>query len=325
MSARPTPLPERLRSAFSVAEARAYGVSSGRLQASDLDAPFHGVRQMLDVQELDLDVSVDDIARCSEERKIQAYATVMRPHMFLAGRSAAVHLGLSIGPGTHLEVGVFAPARAPRAQGIRGIKVAPKLARVVVDDGIRTTDAASTWAMLAAELSVRELVSLGDQIVRIPRDRRGRLLPDDRLGTIDDLAAIVSAGRRRGIGRLVEALPLIRVGSASPLETDFRLDAAAGGLPAPELDVEIRDGHDVLLGITEFVFRQYRTVVEIEGDHHRTDRKQWNRDIDKYAAYAAEGWEVVRLTSAHVRGADRRGVAIVRSVLRRRGWRPSQS
>lgn len=325
MSARPTPLPHRLGSAFSVAEARTWGVSSGRLQASDLNAPFHGVRQALHVPEPALDLSIDEIARRSEQRRIQAYATLMRPHVFLAGRSAAIHLGLSVGPGPHLEVGVMAPARAPRARGIRGIKVAPQLANVGVHAGVRTTDAASTWAMLAAELGVRELVVLGDQIVRIPRDRRGRPMPADRLGTIDDLTAIVSAGRRRGIGRLLDALPLIRVGSSSPLETDFRLDAAAAGLPTPELVVEIRDGRGVLLGITEFVFREYRTVVEIEGDHHRTDRKQWNRDIDKYAAYAAEGWEVVRLTSAHVRSAGRRGVAIVRSVLRRRGWSPTPS
>ncbi|MGK3951547.1 DUF559 domain-containing protein [Microbacterium sp. I2] len=323
MSARPSPLPGGLGNAFSVADARARGVSSGRLQASDLDAPFHGVRQTLEVPKADL--SVHDAARRSEQRRIQAYATAMRPHAFLAGRTAAVHLGLSIDPDTRLEIGVLAPARAPRARGVRGVKVAPHLANIRVHAGVRTTDAASTWAMLGSELSVRELVALGDQIVRIPRDRRGGLVPRDRLATIDELTTSVSAGRRRGIGRLADALPLIRVGSSSPLETDFRLDAEAAGLPRPELDVEIRDRRGVLLGITEFVFRKYRTVVEIEGDQHRTDRKQWNRDIEKYAAYATEGWEVVRLTSAHVRSADHRGVSIVRSVLQRRGWRPAPS
>ncbi|MFB7883707.1 hypothetical protein [Microbacterium sp. NPDC056057] len=248
----------------------------------------------------------------------------MRPHAFLAGRTAAVHLGLSVGPGALLEVGVLAPNRAPRARGVRGVKVAPHLANVITHEEVRTTDAVSTWAMLGAELTIRELVSLGDQIVRIPRDRRGALLPRQQLGTIDDLGNVVAAGRRRGIGRLQEALPLVRVGSASPLETDFRLDAAAGGLPTPELDVEIHDRNGTLLGITEFVFSQFRTAVEIEGDHHRTDRTQWNRDIDKYAAYAAEGWEVVRLTSAHVRG-NRSAVGIVRSVLLRRGWMPAHS
>jgi hypothetical protein len=295
-------------------------VSSGRLQAGDLDAPFHGARQTAEDPARDDDLSIDDIWRHAELRRIRAYACVMRPRVFLAGRTAGVHLGLSIRPGALLEVGGFAPAHAPRGRGVRGIKIAPHLVNIREHAGVRTADAASTWAMLGAELSVRELVALGDEIVRIPRDRRGTPVPSGRMGTIDELAAIVAAGRRRGIGRLQEALPLIRVGSASPLETDFRLDAAAGGLPSPELDVEIRDRRGSLLGITEIVFPKYRTAVEIEGDHHRTDRRQWNRDIDKYAAYAAEGWEVVRLTSAHVRGADRPGVGIVRSVLLRRGW-----
>ena len=325
MSVHPSPLPEQLGRTFAVGDARKAGVSSGRLQADDLDAPFHGVRQSEEDAAPDEDLSIDDIARRSEQRKIRAYACVMRPQVFLAGRTAGVHLGMSIGPGALLEVGALAPAHAPRGRGVRGIKVAPHLANIRDHAGVRTTDPASTWAMLGAELSVRELVALGDEIVRIPRDRRGVPVPNGRMGTTDDLAAIVAAGRRRGIGRLQEALPLIRIGSASPLETDFRLDAATGGLPAPELDVEIRDGRGILLGITEIVFREYRTAVEIEGDHHRTDRKQWNRDIDKYAAYAAEGWEVVRLTSAHVRSTDKRGVSIVRSVLQRRGWSPASA
>jgi hypothetical protein len=271
---------------------------------------------------LDEDLSIDDIAVQSEQRKIEAYAHAMQPHAFLVRRTAAVHLGLSIGPGAAIEVGVLAPSRAPRGRGVRGVKIAPHLVRVREHAGVRTTDAASTWAMLGAELGVRQLVALGDQIVRIPRDRRGTPILRASIGTIEQLAEIVSAGKRRGVARLREALPLIRVGSASPLETDFRLDAAAAGLPTPELDVEIRDRQGVLLGISEFVFPQYQTVVEIEGDHHRTDRRQWNRDIEKYAAYVAEGWEVVRLTAAHVRGSDRRGVASVRSVLKRRGWQP---
>jgi hypothetical protein len=325
VSAQPSPLPDGLSSTFSVADARAARVSSGRLQASDLDAPFHGVRQMAEDAASDDDPSIDDIARRSEQRKIQAYASVMRPHAFLAGRTAGVHLGLSVGPGSLLEVGALAPAHAPRGRGIRGIKIAPHLVNVREHAGVRTADAASTWAMLGGELSIRERVALGDQVVRIPRDRRGTLMPGGQLGTIADLTKMVAAGRRRGIARLREALPLIRVGSASPLETDFRLDAATAGLPAPELDVEIRDERGTLLGITEIVFPGYRTAVEIEGDHHRTDREQWNRDIDKYASYAAQGWEVVRLTSAHVRGADRRGVGIVQSVLQRRGWRSASS
>ena len=69
--------------------------------------------------------------------------------------------------------------------------------------------------------------------------------------------------------------------------------------------------------------RGWADLVEVEGDHHRTDRRQWDRDIEKYNAYAALGWEVVRLTSTHVRGA-KRGVSLVRDALLRNGWRPDR-
>lgn len=259
-----------------------------------------------------------EAARRDEARQAAAFGTVMTPAMFLAGRSAAVLLGAAVDPGPELVVGVFAPARAPRYSGVHGIKVSPALAHVCTHRGLAMTTAATTWAMLAAEMSVRELVAVGDSMVHVPRDSYGRPLPGERLATLEQLERAAFAGRRVGVERLRQALPQIRVGSASPLETEFRLDAAAGGLPDPELDVEIRDGRGRLLGISELVYRRFGVVVEVEGDHHRTDRSQWVRDIDKYNAYAAAGWEVVRLTAAHIRGEDARAVRIVREAMQRR-------
>lgn len=114
---------------------------------------------------------------------------------------------------------------------------------------------------------------------------------------------------------------MISDGADSPPETEFRLDAAAAGLPHPQLDVEIRDRTGRLLGISEFLYPEQRVVVEIEGDHHRTSRRQWERDIEKYRNYATIGIEVVRLTAGHRRAGA--AVAIVRDVLTRRGWHPT--
>jgi len=296
------------------------------MRATDLDRPFYGVRRRRSTpspDECEDEPSRWEIARDDESRKARAFAAVMRPHMFFAGRTAAVLQGAPIDPGDEIVVGVFAPARAPRATGVRGLKVAPKLAFVHAHDDLRMTTPASTWAMLGAQLSTRELVTVGDWAVRVPRDARGRPQPDDRLATVEQLERAVRAGRRVGVTRLREALSMIRMGSSSPLETEFRLDAAVGGLPEPALDVEIRDAAGALLGITELVYPGQRVAVEVEGDHHRTSRTQWERDIDKYSSYAAEGWEVVRLTSKHIRGRQPTAVSIVRGALVRRGWTPS--
>lgn len=325
---RPRPLPESLGDAFSVAAARAAGVSPNRLRTKDLESPFHGTRAKTAPEGAGTNAedgsppSPWELARQNEARRAAIFGTAMTSRMFFAGWTAAILQGASIDPGPDLVVGVFSPARAPRHAGVRGIRVAPKLANVRMHDGLRMTTPATTWAMLGAELTVRELVTRGDSFVRIPRDSRGGLQPRQRIATIPQLERAALAGRRMGVAKLRRALELIRVGSASPLETELRLDAAADGLPEPDLDVEIRDGRGRLLGISEVVYRNLKVAVEVEGDHHRTDRNQWNRDIDKYASYAAEGWEVVRLTSAHIRGERPRAVAIVRAALLRHGWVP---
>ncbi|WP_141939427.1 hypothetical protein [Microbacterium sp. SLBN-154] len=243
----------------------------------------------------------------------------MQPTAFFAGTTAAVLFGAPLAHGSDLSVGVLAPHRAPRGRGVKGVKVPPHLVSVVRHLELPMSSPASTWAMLGRELSVRQLVIVGDAFVRIPRDASGSPQPHRRLASIAQLHRAIDAGRRFGIASLREAAGLIRVGSSSPLETEFRLDMESARLPQPELDVEIRDDRGRLVGITELVLRAFRVVVEVEGDHHRTDRRQWHRDIEKYAAYAALGWEVVRVTSHHVR--DGSGVQRLREVLLRRGWR----
>lgn len=318
MSRPPAPLPMTLADAFSCAEARAAGVSRGRLAAKDLHAPFHGVRirAVQPAIEDDGQPYLRDRQQRARVRSLaQAYATRMSPNTFFAGRTAAVLIGLPLAHGQELDVGVRAPHRAPRGRGIRGRKLAPRLITLVRLGDLVLTDPATTWASLGEECSLRDLIVLGDAIVRVPRDDRGTPQPFRRLGTKEDLQGALEAGSRRGITKLRAALELIRVGSASPVETDYRLAARRSGLPEPELDVEIRDAGGRLLGVSEVVYRPYRVVVEVEGDHHRTSRRQWTRDIRKYADYAAAGWEVVRVTSEHLHTGE--AMRMVRDVLTR--------
>ncbi|WP_426321569.1 hypothetical protein [Microbacterium sp. E-13] len=321
-----SPLPAELGASFRCDDALGAGVSRRRLRADDLETPFRGVRLRAEQRPDEDLVDGAPLARDHAQRRrvmrlARAYAEVMAPHAFYSGRTAAVILGAPMAHGHDLEVGVRAPARAPRRRGIRAVKVASALVSVQEWEGMRVSSPASTWAMLARELDVRELVVLGDAFVRVPRNEHGKPQAHLQLATPQQLRRAAAAGPRRGVARLRAALELIRVGSASPLETEYRIDAGAAGLPDPELDVEIRHASGRLLGISDAVYRQFRTIVEVEGDHHRTSRAQWNRDIEKYAAYAAAGWDVVRLTADHIRGPSPRAVSIVREVLLRRGWR----
>src|SRR5699024_4888647 len=40
-----------------------------------------------------------------------------------------------------------------------------------------------------------------------------------------------------------------------------------------------------------------RLAIEYESDFHRTDRRQWNMDIDRENALEHEGWALIRVTS----------------------------
>lgn len=182
------------------------------------------------------------------------------------------------------------------------------------------TNAATTWAHLAELLTVDELIAVGDAIVHIPRARgmrRGK--PADALASISDLQA-VAAAPRRGAAKLREAIAHVRVGSASPTETDVRLALIRAGLPEPELDVDVYASDGTAIGYTEIAYEKYRILVEYEGDHHRRDRAQWERDILKHAACSAAGWEVIRITSPQMRPTPSVAVSRVRAALVRAGW-----
>lgn len=322
MPARPALLPSSLAEVFSRREALAAGVSPRRLRAKDLHQPYRGVhatRAGCEDAALEGPLARDAQMHRDVLRAAHSFARIMPAHAFYVGRTA---LALYRAPVEHdlLEVGVISPRTRLRRVGIDGRRIAAHLVGIRDHLGLRVASPASAWAMLGNELTVRELVVIGDSLVKIPRDDRGRPRPEEQLATIDQLRNAASAGRRPGARSLLDALHRIRVGSASPLETEYRLHADASELPQPELDVEIRDAAGRLLGISEVVYRGQRVVVEIEGDHHRTSRAQWDRDIEKYQAYTAHGWEVVRLTARHVRSP--RGVEIVRATLVRRGRHP---
>lgn len=76
------------------------------------------------------------------------------------------------------------------------------------------------------------------------------------------------------------------------------------------------------IGFTEFAYPDFHVLIEYEGDHHRTDRRQWQRDVAKHAACVDAGWQVERLTAANVYPSTRPAVVRVRAALMRGGWRP---
>lgn len=118
-----------------------------------------------------------------------------------------------------------------------------------------------------------------------------------------------------------KALESVRLGMESPRETLLRLLLIRGGLPEPDAGVEIVDGHGKFLARVDLCYREWRVVVEYDGDQHRTDPRQYSRDIARIEALQRAGWTVVRVLNVGLfRGADET-IARVTYALRTRGWR----
>ena len=277
------PLPPDLgRRPFTVAEAHVLGLSRGRLRHRDLFRPAHGVRRL---------GSTQGLAQLTEATRLVLPLGSAFSHL-----TAARLLGLPApgrwAPAEPLDVmNVTAAAKIRRVgcHGHRGLESR----RVVQRKDLRVVSPEDTWCDLAATgtLNLDELIVLGDAVVHY---RRG--IPYRQL--------VEAVSRRRG-GRgrrlMVEALPQLRPRSNSPMETRARLLFLRGGLPEPELNVVINDqASGQWLSDSDFVWREQRVVAEFDGDHHRTDRQQWQNDVARRENLQDDGWAFVQLTYASV-------------------------
>ncbi|HOF64371.1 MAG TPA: DUF559 domain-containing protein [Dermatophilaceae bacterium] len=191
-----------------------------------------------------------------------------------------------------------APVRRPGIRGVRGLESRSTTAVA----GMPCIGRLHTWWDLASELSLIDLVVMGDAVV-------GRALSfdEDRVG-VDPVAELRLEGERRGgrrgSRRARQALALIRRGSGSPMETRVRLRLSGEGLPEPRLNRDIH-GSGLWLATGDFVWEEHRVILEYQGDHHRSDRRQWQHDVTRHLDLQEAGWTVLLMTSADFFSAHR--------------------
>ncbi|MEP7035648.1 MAG: hypothetical protein ABI934_08670 [Actinomycetota bacterium] len=277
------PMPSELDGRpFTVAEAHALGLAEGRLRNRDLARPAYGVRRS---------APVEDLAQLAEATRLVLPVGIAFSHL-----TAARILGLPVprrwSPTEPLHVMNLTAAPKIRRTGCEGHR-GVESRRVVIRRDLPVVGPGDTWCDLAATgtLDLDELIVVGDAVVHY---RRGI--------SLDQLAEAVSR-RRGGRGRRVmsQALPQLRPHNNSPMETRARLLFVRGGLPEPELNVVINDdASGQWLSDSDFVWREQRVVAEFDGDHHRTDRVQWQNDIARRENLQDNGWAFVQLTYASV-------------------------
>ncbi|TFB89010.1 hypothetical protein E3O44_05140 [Cryobacterium algoricola] len=270
----------------------------------DLEQPFHGIRS-------------PRVGPATIATLIAAYSERMSTAQFFSHVTAAHLHGLPL-PRRFASSGVIHvcvddPAERQRVRGTVAHHARPGTVRLVDIGGYRVAAPVDVWRQLAAVLSLDELIVMGDALVGGKRP----------LATMAELrTGVARHAGKRGARRLREALEWVRPGVLSPRETEIRLLLVRAGLPEPEVNAPLTDRTGRKIATGDLVYREYRVLVEYDGEQHRTDEEQYHWDIDRLDAIMEADWRVVRLNKTHIRLKSASAVRKVDTALRDRGWRP---
>lgn len=292
----PRPLPLSLRgTSFTTGDAMARGLSRDRLRASDLARPTRSLRVPV------------ALAHDTVEDRARTLRPLLAPDQWFSHTTAAALWQLPLPgrlrnePVLHVTGVAGRQMRRPGVVGHRTTIPTP----VGTASGLPATSPLRTWLECAQYLGVRELVVMGDQLVR-------------RWCTVGELRrAAASARGLRGVTRARVAADRVRSGSESPKESELRDAIVEQGLPEPTCNVEVFDASGRLLGRVDLAYPELRIAIEYEGRHHQEDRRTYLHDIARRERFECEGWSFVLVADRDM--LDERGIAErVRRRIRQR-------
>lgn len=126
---------------------------------------------------------------------------------------------------------------------------------------------------------------------------------------VDGVLRVAEAHPRTpGLRRLETALDLVDPGSQSPRESYLRLLLIDAGLPRPQTQIPVFGADGLPAAYLDLGWPEPMVAVEYDGDQHRTDRRQYVKDIQRQEMLEELGWIVVRVV------AEDRPEGIVRRV-----------
>jgi len=157
---------------------------------------------------------------------------------------------------------------------------------ITVVDGMRATSPARTALDIARRYPVGVAVAGIDALAQAIELKQA------------DIELLVDRYRgRRWITRARAALELIDGGAQSPKESWLRLVLVRGGLPTPQTQIPVYDEFGCAVAYLDTGWEDVMVAVEYDGDHHRTDRAQYVKDIRRHELVGRRGWIVVRVVA----------------------------
>jgi hypothetical protein len=272
---------------FRADDARALGLSWKTLQGTRFRRIAQGVYVAADSAE-------------THRMRVRGVLCALPGDTIVTGVTGLQLLGVDVGPELPMTFATTHPRqiRRPNVKVVRLKHLPPHRDRIA--------SAEHCWLIAAATLNLLDLVTAGDWLLRRRRTTLGRL------------QAAVREYSGRGVVPARRAVNLVRQRVDSPRETWLRLCLVLAGLPTPECNVIIGDDRGPM-GRVDLVYLAYKLILEYEGDQHRTDRNQWNADIDRYEDFARDKWTLIRVTSERARW-PRHVVRTVYQALRANGY-----
>lgn len=166
------------------------------------------------------------------------------------------------------------------------------------------TSLARTWLDLAGMLQPAALLAVTDQLLA-------------RGCTVEELdRQLAGRPRGRGVARARSVLPVADRRAGSPMESVLRWLLHVNELPAPDLQHVVRTAGGRFVGETDLAWPDHKVLVEFDGEVHR-DRDVFVNDLRRQNQLIAEGWIVLRFSSADVLGRPDDVVAQIRAALDR--------
>jgi len=241
-----------------------------------------------------------------------AAAASLGPSAVVSHETAALLHGLSLLGPPPAALTITRPPGAGSRSARRGISLhcaALPAAHVGGRLGVPVTTVPRTVIDLARVLDFRAGLVVADSALQ------------RKLTSQKELRAVMAACPRwRGV-RMAAAVVEFADGRAeSPLESLARVVFRDGGLPPPELQVEIKDSE--FIGRVDFLWRKFRTIVEVDGAAKYEDRTLAMRQLRRDKRLREAGYEVVHFDWKEINGDPEYVVAAVRAAFergRRRG------
>lgn len=286
------PIPdELLTGAFTIADARRFGVTPRMLEGHRFTRIFSGVYRCTETKE-------------SLRLLLDAACLTLGPSAAASHITSLQLMGLRIGRPFPLHFSTNAQAHLEHP----GIVLHRRQGELNTHErhGIPALGPMRTFVDTATQVNDRTLLRIGDWLARHGHVHQLRLL------------AYVEDSHLNGVVRARRVAPLITARAASPRESDVRWELHRAGLPTPEVNADIHDDHGMWLARGDLVFRAWKVLVEYDGWQHERDPEQRQWDHLRREALEAAGWRVIVITHADM--ASPATIAIrVRQALRARG------